>query len=72
MGFQTYWRSLGPKDKREFARRAKTSVEYLALVSGGWRKAGPEFARRLVAASGNQLRLEDVRPDWAEVAANDR
>lgn len=67
MGFQSYWQGLKPEEKRQFARRAKTSVGYLALVSGGHRKAGPKLARRLVTASDKRLGLEDIRPDWAQL-----
>lgn len=68
MGFQTYWRSLDADQKRKYARRAKTSVGYLQLVAGGHRMAGPDLGKRLVQASGGQLGLHDIRPDWAKLA----
>jgi len=67
MSFKRDWQGLKAEEKRAFARAADTTVGYLSLIAGGHRKAGPKLAERLVAASGNVLQLEDLRPDWARV-----
>lgn len=53
-----------PEAREAAAREARTSVQYLYQLAGGHRRAGPQMARRLAAATG--VPLHALRPDiWA-------
>lgn len=69
MTLKDYLAGLDPAAKRKFAARAKTTVPYLAQLSGGHRMPGHELAKRLVAASDNKISLASLRPDiWGDAA----
>ena len=61
MDFRTYFYSLSPAERAAFAKRADTSVGYIQSHLISKRKIPrPASMRKLVAASQDQLTLDDL------------
>jgi|GEM_PF-3312778 len=60
--FPEYWRSLSATQKDELAKKADSSVNTLAQLAGGNRRAGISLLNRLVRADEN-ITPAMVRPD---------
>lgn len=66
MKLKPFLKSMNPVERAKFARRVKTSVEYLRLCTAAGRQPGPELCRKLVAADP-RLTLAELRPDlWGD------
>ena len=63
MDAKTFIEKHGRDRAEAVAKRAKTNMAYLGQIAGGHRKPSPHLAKRLVAASGGELTLVDLRPD---------
>lgn len=63
MKLKKYYLALNTEDRQRFVNSVGTSVGYMNLLLCGARKPSPKLSRRLVAASGGELTLEDLRPD---------
>lgn len=60
--FPEYWRSLSAPEKAELAAKAESSVNTLAQVAGGHRKAGIGLLNRIVKADSS-VTPAMLRPD---------
>ena len=61
MTFGDYWDGLSSEEKKRLAQRVDSSVHYLFQIAKGYRKAGPEFAKRIELHAG--IKKEAIRPD---------
>ncbi|MCP1675477.1 DNA-binding transcriptional regulator YdaS (Cro superfamily) [Natronocella acetinitrilica] len=66
-----YWGNLSPVEKKDLASKCETSVAYLSQVFNGHRQAGPRFAQRLARESGGSVTAAQLRPDLADLFAED-
>jgi predicted transcriptional regulator len=69
MDLKQFLDTLAPAEREDYAKRAGTTVAYLAQLTGGHRSPSPSLSKRLVAASNNKIKLAKLRPDiWSKVA----
>jgi hypothetical protein len=63
-------KTLTPDQKLVFADASGTSLGYINLLSGGFRRPSPDLVKRMVIASNGELTRESLRPDiYDEMAA---
>lgn len=63
---KSYWAGLDARGRRRFAKRAKTNTAYLSQLVHGHRRASPEMAKSIAAATDDAVPLSKIRPDiWA-------
>lgn len=58
-----YLKKLKPQEKKEFAKKVPTSLGYLNIVAGGFRRPGPLMSIQIEQASGGQVHRGTLRPD---------
>ncbi len=63
MKLSDYIRKLTPYQRYQYAEKAETTVGTLYQIAGGHKKAGGMFAKRLAAASGGFVSVQELRPD---------
>ena len=63
MTFTDYWAGLDAGQKRDLARRARTSYVYLSQLANGHRRPSAKLCRKLEKASDLRLSREALRPD---------
>ena len=68
MDLKEYFYTLTPAERKSYARRCKTTVEYLIQLVGGHRRASPALAKTLSLESGEKVPLSKLRPDIWEAA----
>lgn len=70
MHLRDWIRTHTPEQRTEAARRAGTSLGHLWQLAGGHRRASPDLAKRLEAATDGAVTRSDLRPDiWEPEAA---
>lgn len=67
MDLRTYWQSLSPAQKADFAARCETTAPMLSQVAGGHRRAGESLAINIDRESNGVVPVESLRGDvdWA-------
>lgn len=63
MTLADFLRSLDAVQRQAFADKVERSVGYLYLVAGGHRRASPELAQAIDAATEGKVSKEELRPD---------
>ncbi|MCG5072248.1 helix-turn-helix domain-containing protein [Paraburkholderia sp. RG36] len=65
--FHAYFKSLAKAEREKFAEAVGTSVAYLWQIAYKQRRCNESLAIEIEKASGQQVRVEDLRPDvdWA-------
>lgn len=56
----TWWKSVGTPQAREAIKSAGTSWDYFVHIAHKRKRPGPDLARRLIAASGGALTLDEL------------
>jgi DNA-binding transcriptional regulator YdaS (Cro superfamily) len=70
MKLKAYLNSLSLAERRDLAKRAGTTENYLAQLKGQHRTPSTRLCHRLVRASAGRLTLAELRPDiWPRQAA---
>lgn len=67
--FHTYFKSLTKPERDAFAQMVGTTVAYLWQIAYKQRRCNESLAIEIEKASGQQVRVEDLRPDvdWAYI-----
>lgn len=67
--FHAYFKSLSKDQREAFASQVGTSVAYLWQIAYKQRRCNESLAIEIEKASGQQVRVEDLRPDvdWAYI-----
>lgn len=67
--FHAYFKSLSKDQRDAFASQVGTSVAYLWQIAYKQRRCNESLAIEIEKASGQQVRVEDLRPDvdWAYI-----
>ena len=69
MDLRTFLDSMPRPERRSFAARCGTTLNYLAQLQYGVKQPGPAMARSIHEASGRKVPLEMLRPDiWGKPA----
>lgn len=63
MDFRTYWRSLSPVQKKQFAANLRHNQTYLIQVGSGFRQPSPRLAKAINTATQGVVALHELRPD---------
>lgn len=67
MDLRTFLDAMPRPERRSFAKRCGTTLNYLAQLQYGIKRPGPLMARTLHEASGRKVPLESMRPDiWGK------
>lgn len=69
MQLADYLKDLAPIERRRFAKRVGTSVNYLWQIAGGIRSPKAQLAVEISRESGGLVHFRDLVPelDWAYV-----
>lgn len=72
MKLHDYLRSLPAAERKDFATRCDTSVEYLLQIGSGKRTPKAQLAVLIERESGGRVACEDLIPDldWAYLRGN--
>lgn len=60
MDAMTFWKMVGSSEVRRVVEEAGTTYAYFTHIAHKRKRPGPDLARRLVAASGGALTLEEL------------
>lgn len=60
MDAMTWWRSIGTQQAKPAVEQAGTSWAYFCHIAHRRKRPGPDLARKLIAASGGALTLEEL------------
>lgn len=60
MDAMSYWKMVGSSEIRRVVEEAGTSYAYWTHIAHKRKRPGPDLARRLVAASGGALTLDEL------------
>lgn len=55
-----WWKSVGSPQARQAVEAAGTSWEYFQHIAHRRKRPGPDLARRLIAASGGAMTLDEL------------
>lgn len=67
MDAMVWWRLVGSDEAKRVVEEAGTSFGYFQHIAHRRKRPGPDLARRLAAASGGQLTLEELLWPKAEM-----
>lgn len=60
MNITEFLTELTPLEREAFARKVDTSVGYLSLLKGKYRRLSADNARKYIEASGGKLTFEEL------------
>ena len=70
MDLREWLAGASAEERERVAREANSSVAYLWQLAGGHRRPSLEKSLRIEKATGGDLKVEDLRPDLAELVPN--